>query len=108
MEVVTTADRVIDLGPEGGHRGGEVVAQGSPERIARTPDSYTGQFLAEPLGLEPVPLTDPPAGHRVEGPAPARRHGGPAGVVAGPCPCRLAVGPYAEADVLRRWSKPPW
>jgi excinuclease ABC subunit A len=63
LDVVKTADWVLDLGPEGGHRGGEVVAQGSPERIARTPDSYTGQFLAEPLGLEPVPFTDPPAGN---------------------------------------------
>ncbi len=61
LDVVKTADWVIDLGPEGGHRGGEVVAQGKPERVARTPGSYTGQFLAEPLGLEPVPFADPPA-----------------------------------------------
>jgi excinuclease ABC subunit A len=59
--VVKTADWVIDLGPEGGHRGGEVVAQGPPERVARTPGSYTGQFLAEPLGVEPVRFADPPA-----------------------------------------------
>jgi len=44
---------VIDLGPEGGHRGGEVVAEGPPERVARTKGSYTGQFLAETLGVEP-------------------------------------------------------
>jgi excinuclease ABC subunit A len=61
LDVVKTADWVVDLGPEGGHRGGEVVAQGSPERVARTPGSYTGQFLAEPLGQEPVPFADPPA-----------------------------------------------
>jgi excinuclease ABC subunit A len=45
---------VLDLGPEGGDRGGRVVAQGPPERVARTEGSYTGQFLAEPLGLEPA------------------------------------------------------
>jgi excinuclease ABC subunit A len=45
---------VIDLGPEGGHRGGEVVAQGSPERVARAAGSYTGQFLAEALGVGPA------------------------------------------------------
>ena len=49
---------MLDLGPEGGHRGGEVVAQGPPERVARTEGSYTGQFLAEALGLEPAePVT---------------------------------------------------
>jgi excinuclease ABC subunit A len=63
LDVVKTADWVIDLGPEGGHRGGEVVAQGSPERIARSPGSHTGQFLAEPLGLEPVPFAGPPPGN---------------------------------------------
>ena len=45
---------MIDLGPEGGHRGGEVVAQGPPERVARTEGSYTGQVLAAALGLEPA------------------------------------------------------
>jgi excinuclease ABC subunit A len=54
LDVVKTADWVIDLGPEGGGRGGQVVAQGPPERVARTEGSYTGQFLAEPLGVEPA------------------------------------------------------
>jgi excinuclease ABC subunit A len=54
LDVVKTADWVIDLGPEGGHRGGEVVAQGPPERVARTnKGSYTGQFLAKALGVDP-------------------------------------------------------
>ena len=53
LDVVKTADWVIDLGPEGGHRGGEVVAEGPPERVARTKGSYTGQFLAQALGVEP-------------------------------------------------------
>jgi excinuclease ABC subunit A len=40
---------VIDLGPEGGSRGGLVVATGTPEQVAKVPDSYTGQFLARTL-----------------------------------------------------------
>jgi excinuclease ABC subunit A len=58
LDVVKTADWIVDLGPEGGDRGGEVVAQGPPERVARTPGSYTGQFLAASLGLDPVPAPD--------------------------------------------------
>jgi len=46
LEVIKTADWVIDLGPEGGERGGHVVGQGPPERIAEIPESYTGKFLA--------------------------------------------------------------
>ena len=45
LEVVKTADWIIDMGPEGGDGGGEVVAQGTPEQIARNPRSYTGQYL---------------------------------------------------------------
>ena len=46
LEVIKTADWVIDLGPEGGDRGGEIVGVGPPEAIAKLPNSYTGQFLA--------------------------------------------------------------
>jgi excinuclease ABC subunit A len=49
LEVIKTADWVIDLGPEGGERGGYVVGEGPPEKIAELPDSYTGQFLARVL-----------------------------------------------------------
>jgi excinuclease ABC subunit A len=52
LDVIKTADWILDLGPEGGNRGGEVIAQGPPERVARIPGSYTGHFLAEVLGLE--------------------------------------------------------
>ena len=45
MDVIKCADWVIDLGPEGGRRGGFVVAEGTPEEIAAIPDSHTGQFL---------------------------------------------------------------
>ncbi|MBI4217856.1 MAG: hypothetical protein HY610_01930, partial [Elusimicrobia bacterium] len=45
LEVIKTADWIIDMGPEGGDQGGTVVAEGSPQTIARNPRSYTGQFL---------------------------------------------------------------
>jgi len=50
LEVIKTADWIIDLGPEGGDAGGEIVAAGAPEEIARVKRSYTGQFLAPVLG----------------------------------------------------------
>jgi excinuclease ABC subunit A len=49
LDVVKCADHVVDLGPEGGDAGGEIVAEGPPEAIAQTPGSYTGKFLAEVL-----------------------------------------------------------
>jgi excinuclease ABC subunit A len=57
LDVVKTADWIVDLGPEGGDAGGEVVVTGTPETVAAHPDSHTGRFLAEVLGtlpLEPV------------------------------------------------------
>ena len=49
LDVIKTADWIIDLGPEGGHRGGRIVAEGSPEKVAANPDSFTGRFLKEIL-----------------------------------------------------------
>jgi excinuclease ABC subunit A len=49
LEVIKTADYILDLGPEGGDRGGRLVAAGPPEELARHPDSYTGRFLRELL-----------------------------------------------------------
>jgi len=49
LDVIKTADWVIDLGPEGGYRGGEIIAKGTPEMIATYPHSHTGQFLAKLL-----------------------------------------------------------
>jgi excinuclease ABC subunit A len=49
--VIKTADWVIDLGPEGGSRGGDVVATGTPEDVARVEESYTGQFLKKLLNV---------------------------------------------------------
>jgi len=50
LEVIKTADWIIDLGPEGGDKGGRIVATGTPEQLARVPESYTGQYLAQYLG----------------------------------------------------------
>jgi excinuclease ABC subunit A len=49
LDVIKTADWVIDLGPEGGDRGGEIVAQGTPEEVARVAESHTGRFLRRVL-----------------------------------------------------------
>jgi excinuclease ABC subunit A len=53
LDVIKTADRVIDLGPEGGEEGGLVVAKGTPEEVAAVEGSYTGRFLADIV--EPKP-----------------------------------------------------
>ena len=47
--VIKCADWVIDLGPEGGARGGQIIASGTPEQVARVPASHTGQWLAKAL-----------------------------------------------------------
>ena len=49
LEVIKTADWIVDLGPDGGDKGGRVVATGTPEDVAATPESYTGQYLAAHL-----------------------------------------------------------
>ena len=51
LDVIKTADWIIDLGPEGGDGGGRVVVEGSPEHVAKTPESHTGRFLAPVLGI---------------------------------------------------------
>ena len=52
LDVIKTADYITDLGPEGGEAGGRIVALGTPEQVARNPQSYTGQFLRELLARE--------------------------------------------------------
>jgi excinuclease ABC subunit A len=52
MDVIKTADWLIDLGPEGGDGGGQIIAQGTPEQVAEVEASYTGHFLREILGME--------------------------------------------------------
>jgi excinuclease ABC subunit A len=55
LDVIKSADHVIDLGPEGGEAGGRIVAQGTPEEVARSRESFTGRFLADILGATPKP-----------------------------------------------------
>ena len=45
LDVIKNADHIIDMGPEGGDGGGRVIAEGTPEQVARDTESYTGQFL---------------------------------------------------------------
>ena len=52
LDLIKTADYIIDLGPEGGERGGEIVAVGTPEKICKNENSYTGKFLKKYLGME--------------------------------------------------------
>jgi len=85
LDVIRNADWIIDLGPEGGEDGGRIVGQGRPARIANTPGSYTGQFLARyyastsgklvaldvdtelPIGAEaPTPANEPSNGRAIE------------------------------------------
>ncbi len=52
LDVIKVADHIIDLGPEGGNKGGEIVATGTPEQVAKNPNSYTGKFLAKILNTK--------------------------------------------------------
>ncbi|MEW5828499.1 MAG: excinuclease ABC subunit UvrA [Chloroflexota bacterium] len=56
LDIIKTADWLIDLGPEGGDRGGELVAQGTPEDVAEIPGSYTGQFIKAQMALQHSPV----------------------------------------------------
>ena len=49
LDVIKTADWIVDLGPEGGSGGGEIIATGTPEQVAKIKKSYTGRFLKETL-----------------------------------------------------------
>jgi excinuclease ABC subunit A len=69
LDVVKTADWVVDLGPEGGDGGGRIIAEGTPEDIAAMPQSHTGRFLAKTLGTEAKP-TRPAPSPRAEAPRP--------------------------------------
>jgi excinuclease ABC subunit A len=55
MDIIKVADHIIDLGPEGGEKGGEIVAQGTPEEIMKAPGSYTGQYLESYLAKTAIP-----------------------------------------------------
>ena len=50
LDVIKTADHIIDMGPEGGVNGGKIIAEGTPEKVSKVKDSYTGKFIKEILG----------------------------------------------------------
>ncbi|MER7843555.1 excinuclease ABC subunit UvrA [Kitasatospora sp. NPDC096077] len=70
LDVIKTADWVVDMGPEGGSGGGTVVAEGTPEQIAAVPESHTGKFLRDIL---PVEFTDAPVKAPAKKAAPRKR-----------------------------------
>jgi excinuclease ABC subunit A len=74
LDVIKVADRIIDLGPEGGEEGGRVIATGTPEQVAANPGSYTGQFLASVL-----PARDQISAQRVRARSPRRKAAATAG-----------------------------
>jgi excinuclease ABC subunit A len=61
LDIIKVADHIIDLGPEGGDRGGRIVAQGTPEEVAKVEKSYTGQALVKTLKLKKAPKRKAPA-----------------------------------------------
>jgi len=56
LDVIKTADWLIDMGPEGGSRGGTVLAEGTPEQVVACPESYTGEYLRPLLAGREVPV----------------------------------------------------
>ena len=77
LEVIKTADWVIDMGPEGCHARGAIVAQGTPEEVAQVEASHTGRFLREVMERRPTPAPAaakpaPRAAKKAAAPKPAR------------------------------------
>ena len=69
LDVIKHADHILDLGPEGGEKGGLIIAEGTPEEVARVPESYTGQYLKPLLAKkDPVPAAPAKRGKRAVAP----------------------------------------
>ena len=66
LDVIKTADWVVDIGPEGGQGGGRIVASGTPETVAKTPSSHTGKALAPVLGMRRKPATARNSGAKIQ------------------------------------------
>jgi excinuclease ABC subunit A len=73
LDVIKSSDWVIDMGPEGGFRGGTVVAEGSPEEVAKVEASYTGQYLAEIFATNRVTTNKTPARNTPTKKTPAKK-----------------------------------
>ena len=108
LDVIKTADYIIDLGPEGGARGGRVIAPGTPEEVAAIEGSATGEYLARVLRGEPLmPLSDVTFAQAAGRADPActaagRRAGGAPGRRRRPAP------PRPRADRRGRRPRPRW
>jgi excinuclease ABC subunit A len=72
LDVIKCADWIVDLGPEGGERGGTVVASGTPEDVAKSANSHTGRYLKPILGKAAVSRPTPTAARASAGAPPAR------------------------------------
>jgi excinuclease ABC subunit A len=66
LDVIKTADWIVDLGPEGGRDGGRIVVEGTPETVAQCPESYTGRYLATVLSGEQTTVDRPSSTGRTE------------------------------------------
>ncbi len=107
LDVIKTADWVVDLGPEGGRGGGTVIAEGSPEQIAATADSYTGQFLA-PLLAGTSPTSAPVPSRPAPRTAPSRAKPRPkaSAVDAAPAPKQAAAKKAAPQKAAPQKAAP--
>jgi excinuclease ABC subunit A len=108
LDVIRNADWILDLGPEGGEEGGRLVGEGRPTKIAKTPGSYTGEFLAryysshngqlEPLDIDPSSNGHPPARSEAAGPASALEETSNG---KGPSPTRERAAPRKKRPVAQ-------
>ena len=57
LDVIKTADHIIDMGPEGGVNGGKIIAEGTPEKVSEVKESYTGKFIKELMGTNSMKKT---------------------------------------------------
>ena len=57
LDVIKTADHIIDMGPEGGINGGRIIAEGTPEKVSTVKESYTGKFIREIIGNRSIKKT---------------------------------------------------
>ena len=108
LDVIKSADWIIDLGPEGGAGGGSIVAEGTPEQVAKVRESYTGQFLAPLLGTvaerrrSSCEVAQRPAMQMRGVPPPSPDVAGPAVARAAPMTTSCSVGLEQEREPHER------
>ena len=95
LDIVKSADWVIDMGPEGGNKGGQIVATGTPEQIARNTQSHTGRFLARHLNGPSSPASN------------GKSNGKPASNDQSPRPANGSLKPVAPSATMNKGNPPP-